>query len=167
VVSESLRVAGNDFDEDIIKYVKEKYRLMIGEKTAETLKIEIGTAMELEEELFTDIRGRDLVSGLPKSISIGSNEVLKAISSSLKTIIEGVKTVMEKIPPELAADIADKGIILTGGGALLRNFDDLLTEVTGIPAYLSENPISCVALGAGTVLDNIHVLRSGLVSSYK
>ncbi|GAH39911.1 unnamed protein product, partial [marine sediment metagenome] len=122
----------NDFDENIIKYIKEKYRLMIGEKTAETLKIEIGTAMELEEELFTDIRGRDLVSGLPKSISVSSNEVLKAISSSLKTIIDGVKTVMEKIPPELAADIADKGIVLTGGGALLRNFDDLLTEVTAI-----------------------------------
>ena len=167
VVSKSLRIASNDFDENIIKYIKEKYRLMIGEKTAETLKIEIGTAMELEEELFTDIRGRDLVSGLPKSISLGSNEVLKAISYSLKTIIEGVKTVMEKIPPELAADIADKGIVLTGGGALLRNFDDLLTEVTGIPVYLAENPISCVALGAGTVLDNIHVLRSGLVSSYK
>jgi rod shape-determining protein MreB len=104
---------------------------------------------------------------LPKSISIGSNEVLKAIYPSLKIIIEGVKTVMEKIPPELAADIADKGIIITGGGALLRHFDDLLTEVTGIPVYLAENPISCVALGAGTVLDNIHVLRSGLVSSYK
>jgi len=167
VVSESLRVAGNDFDENIIKYVKEKYRLMIGEKTAETLKIEIGTAMELEEELITEIRGRDLVSGLPKSISISSNEVLKSISASLKIIIEGVKTVLEKIPPELAADIADKGIIITGGGALLRNFDNLLSEVTGIPVYLAENPISCVALGAGKVLDNIHVLRSGLVSSYK
>jgi len=167
VVSESLRVAGNNFDEDIIKYIKEKYSLMIGEKSAETLKIEIGTAMELKEELFTDIRGRDLVSGLPKSISIGSNEILEAISNSLKTIIEGVKIVMEKIPPELASDIADKGIIITGGGGLLRNFDQLLSKITGVPAYLAEKPISCVALGAGKVLDNIHVLKSGLISMYK
>ncbi len=167
VVSESLRAASNDFDENLIKYVKDKYNLMIGERTAETLKIEIGTAMELEEELFTDIRGRDLVSGLPKSISVGSNEVLKAIFPSLKMIIEGIKAVLEKTPPELAADIADKGIVVTGGGALLRNFDQLLTEVIGIPAYLSENPISCVALGAGKVLDNIHILKSGLVSTYK
>ncbi len=167
VVSESLRVAGNNFDEDIIKYIKEKYSLMIGEKSAETLKIEIGTAMELKEELFTDIRGRDLVSGLPKSISVGSNEILEAISNSLKTIIEGIKIVMEKIPPELASDIADKGIIITGGGGLLRNFDQLLSKITGVPAYLAENPISCVALGAGKVLDNIHVLKSGLISMYK
>jgi len=167
VVSESLRVAGNNFDEDIIKYIKEKYSLMIGEKSAENLKIEIGTAMELKEELFTDIRGRDLVSGLPKSISLGSNEILEAISNSLKTIIEGVKIVMEKIPPELASDIADKGIIITGGGGLLRNFDQLLSKVTGVPAYLAEKPISCVALGAGKVLDNIHVLKSGLISMYK
>ncbi|MHC2994234.1 MAG: rod shape-determining protein [Candidatus Atribacteria bacterium] len=167
VVSKSLRVASNDFDENLIKYIKDKCNLMIGEKTAETLKIEIGTAVELEEELFTDIRGRDLVSGLPKSISVGSNEVLKAISPTLKMIIEGIKAVLEKTPPELAADIADKGIIVTGGGALLRNFDKLLTEVTGIPAYLAENPISCVALGAGKVLDNIHILKSELVSTYK
>lgn len=167
VVSESLRVAGNNFDEDIIKYIKEKYSLMIGEKSAETLKIEIGTAMELKEELFTDIRGRNLVSGLPKSISVGSNEILEAISNSLKTIIEGIKIVMEKIPPELASDIADKGIIITGGGGLLRNFDQLLSKITGVPAYLAEKPISCVALGAGKVLDNIHVLKSGLISMYK
>jgi rod shape-determining protein MreB len=167
VVSESLRVAGNNFDEDIIKYIKEKYSLMIGEKSAETLKIEIGTAMELKEELFTDIRGRDLVSGLPKSISVGSNEILEAISNSLKTIIEGIKIVMEKIPPELASDIADKGIIITGGGGLLRNFDQLLSKITGVPAYLAEKPISCVALGAGKVLDNLHVLKSGLISMYK
>jgi len=167
VVSKSLRIAGNNFDENIIKYIKDKYNLMIGEKTAETLKIEIGSAMELEEELFTDIRGRDLLSGLPKSISLGSNEVLKAISHSLKTILDGVRMVMEKIPPELAADIADKGIIVTGGGGLLRNFDKLLTEITGIPSYLAEKPISCVALGAGKVLDNIHLLKSGLISTYK
>jgi rod shape-determining protein MreB len=108
-----------------------------------------------------------LISGLPKSISVGSNEILEAISNSLKTIIEGIKIVMEKIPPELASDIADKGIIITGGGGLLRNFDQLLSKITGIPAYLAEKPISCVALGAGKVLDNIHVLKSGLISMYK
>ncbi|MEA1940541.1 MAG: rod shape-determining protein [Candidatus Caldatribacteriota bacterium] len=167
VVSESLRVAGSNFDDDIIKYIKSKYKLMIGEKTAENLKMEVGTAIELEEEMFTEIRGRDLVSGLPKTISIGSNELLKAIAPSLKVIVEGVKTVLEKTPPELAADIADKGIVLTGGGAMLRNFDQLLTKITGIPVYLAENPISCVAFGAGKVLDNIHMLKSGLISAYK
>jgi len=166
VVSESLRVAGNNFDENIIKYIKSKYKLMIGEKTAENLKIEVGTAIELEDELFTEIRGRDLVSGLPKTISVGSNEILKAIASSLKVIVEGVKIVLEKTPPELAADIADKGIVLAGGGALLRNFDQLLTEITGIPVYLAEDPVFCVALGAGKVLDNIHMLKSGLISTY-
>ena len=167
VVSESLRVASNNFDEDIIKYIKNKYNLLIGEKTAETLKIEIGSAIELKEELSADIRGRDLISGLPKSISVRSNEVWEAINSSLQTITEGVKAVLEKTPPELAADIADKGIVITGGGALLRNFDRLLSEVTRIPVYVAEDPISCVALGAGKILDNIHILKSGLVSSYK
>ncbi len=169
VVSESLRVASNNFDEDIIKYIKNKYNLLIGEKTAETLKIEIGSAIEIElkEELSADIRGRDLISGLPKSISVRSNEVWEAINSSLQTITEGVKAVLEKTPPELAADIADKGIVITGGGALLRNFDRLLSEVTRIPVYVAEDPISCVALGAGKILDNIHILKSGLVSSYK
>ncbi|MCK5768509.1 MAG: rod shape-determining protein, partial [Candidatus Atribacteria bacterium] len=147
-------------------YIKSKYKLMIGEKTAENLKIEVGTAIELEDELFTEIRGRDLVSGLPKTISVGSNEILKAIASSLKVIVEGVKIVLEKTPPELASDIADKGIVLAGGGALLRNFDQLLTEITGIPVYLAEDPVFCVALGAGKVLDNIHMLKSGLISTY-
>jgi len=164
VVSESIRIASNDFDDNIIKYIKNKYNLMIGEKTAENIKIEVGSALELEEELTTEIRGRDLLTGLPKSITISSNEVLKAISASLKKIIEVLKAVLEKTPPELAADIADKGIVLTGGGALLRNFDRLLAEVTGIPSYLAENPIACVALGAGKVLDNIHILKSGLMS---
>jgi len=164
VVSESIRIASNDFDDNIIKYIKNKYNLMIGEKTAENIKIEVGSALELEEELTTEIRGRDLLTGLPKSITISSNEVLKAISASLKKIIEVLKAVLEKTPPELAADIADKGIVLTGGGALLRNFDRLLAEVTGIPSYLAEDPIACVALGAGKVLDNIHILKSGLMS---
>jgi len=164
VVSESIRIASNDFDDNIIKYIKNKYNLMIGEKTAENIKIEVGSALELEEELTTEIRGRDLLTGLPKSITISSNEVLKAISASLKKIIEVLKAVLEKTPPELAADIADKGIVLTGGGALLRNFDRLLAEVTGIPSYLAEDPIACVALGAGKILDNIHILKSGLMS---
>ena len=165
VESESLRIAGNNFDEDIIKYVKNKYNLMIGEKSAESLKIEIGTAIEPENEMFAEVRGRDLISGLPKSIEVGSLEVLEAITKSLAAILDSIRMVLERTPPELSADIADKGMVLTGGGSLLRNFDILLTKVNKIPAYVAENPISCVALGAGKVLDQIHLLKQGLISS--
>jgi rod shape-determining protein MreB len=165
VESESLRIAGNNFDEDIIKYVKNKYNLMIGEKSAESLKIEIGTAIEPENEMFAEVRGRDLISGLPKSIEVGSLEVLEAITKSLEAILDSIRMVLERTPPELSADIADKGMVLTGGGSLLRNFDILLTKVNKIPAYVAENPISCVALGAGKVLDQIHLLKQGLISS--
>ena len=165
VESESLRIAGNNFDEDIIKYVKNKYNLMIGEKSAESLKIEIGTAIEPENEMFAEVRGRDLISGLPKSIEVGSLEVLEAITKSLEAILDSIRMVLERTPPELSADIADKGMVLTGGGSLLRNFDVLLTKVNKIPAYVAENPISCVALGAGKVLDQIHLLKQGLISS--
>jgi rod shape-determining protein MreB len=165
VESESLRIAGNNFDEDIIKYVKNKYNLMIGEKSAESLKIEIGTAIEPDNEMFAEVRGRDLISGLPKSIEVGSLEVLEAITKSLEAILDSIRMVLERTPPELSADIADKGMVLTGGGSLLRNFDVLLTKVNKIPAYVAENPISCVALGAGKVLDQIHLLKQGLISS--
>ena len=165
VESESLRIAGNNFDEDIIKYVKNKYNLMIGEKSAESLKIEIGTAIEPDNETFAEVRGRDLISGLPKSIKVGSLEVLDAITKSLEAILDSIRMVLERTPPELSADIADKGMVLTGGGSLLRNFDVLLTRVNKIPAYVAENPISCVALGAGKVLDQIHLLKQGLISS--
>lgn len=165
VESESLRIAGNNFDEDIIKYVKNKYNLMIGEKSAESLKIEIGTAIEPENEMFAEVRGRDLISGLPKSIEVGSLEVLEAITKSLEAILDSIRMVLERTPPELSADIADKGMVITGGGSLLRNFDILLTKVNKIPAYVAENPISCVALGAGKVLDQIHLLKQGLISS--
>ena len=165
VESESLRIAGYNFDEDIIKYVKNKYNLMIGEKSAESLKIEIGTAIEPDNEMFAEVRGRDLISGLPKSIEVGSLEVLEAITKSLEAILDSIRMVLERTPPELSADIADKGMVLTGGGSLLRNFDVLLTKVNKIPAYVAENPISCVALGAGKVLDQIHLLKQGLISS--
>ena len=165
VESESLRIAGNNFDEDIIKYVKNKYNLMIGEKSAESLKIEIGTAIEPEKEMFAEVRGRDLISGLPKSIEVGSLEVLEAITKSLEAILDSIRMVLERTPPELSADIADKGMVITGGGSLLRNFDILLTKANKIPAYVAENPISCVALGAGKVLDQIHLLKQGLISS--
>ncbi len=165
VESESLRIAGNNFDEDIIKYVKNKYNLMIGEKSAESLKIEIGTAIEPDNEMFAEVRGRDLISGLPKSIEVGSLEVLEAITKSLEVILDSIRMVLERTPPELSADIADKGMVLTGGGSLLRNFDVLLTKVNKIPAYVAENPISCVALGAGRVLDQIHLLKQGLISN--
>lgn len=165
VESESLRIASNNFDEEIIRYIKNKYNLMIGEKSAENLKIEIGTAIEPENEMFAEIRGRDLISGLPKTIEVGSSEVLEAITKSLQEILDAIRMVLERTPPELAADIADKGMVLTGGGSLLRNFDVLLTKVNKIPAYVAENPISCVALGAGKVLDQIHLLKQGLITS--
>ena len=165
VESESLRIAGNNFDEDIIKYIKNKYNLMIGQKTAENLKVEIGTAMEPEKERFAEVRGRDLITGLPKTIEVGSAELLEAVSKSLEAILDAIRMVLERTPPELSADIADKGMVLTGGGSLLGNLDILLTKVNKIPAYVAENPISCVALGAGRVLDQIHVLKQGLISS--
>ncbi len=164
VVNNSIRIAGNKFDEDIMRYIRSKYNLIIGENTAERIKIEIGTAIppESEEEnLSTEVRGRDLVSGLPKGITITSREVNEALRDSLREIIDGVKRVLESSPPELSSDIADRGIVLTGGGALLRKIDRLLAEATETPITIAENPLSCVAIGTGKVLDYIKVLRQG------
>lgn len=121
--------------------------------------------MEPEKERFAEVRGRDLITGLPKTIEVGSAELLEAVSKSLEAILDAIRMVLERTPPELSADIADKGMVLTGGGSLLGNLDILLTKVNKIPAYVAENPISCVALGAGRVLDQIHVLKQGLISS--
>ncbi len=164
VVNNSIRVAGNKFDNDIIRYIKNKYSLIVGETTAERIKIEIGMALppETEEEnKVTEVRGRDLVSGLPKGITISSKEVYEALKDSLKEIIEGVKRVLESSPPELSSDIADRGIVLTGGGALLRKIDRLIADATETPVTVAENPLSCVAIGTGKVLDYIQVLRQG------
>jgi rod shape-determining protein MreB len=158
----SVRVGGNRIDEAIIGYVKRKYNLMIGEQTAEEVKIAIGSALPLEEELRMEVRGRDQVSGLPKTIHVTSGEVTEAIAEPLAAIVGVVKSVLEKTPPELASDVIDRGIVMTGGGAQLRNFDRLLTKETGVPCYLADNPIASVALGAGKALENYDVIKRSL-----
>jgi len=158
----SVRVGGNRIDDTIIGYVKRKYNLMIGEQTAEEVKIEIGSALPLEEEMSMELRGRDQVSGLPKTIKITSGEVTEAIAESLATIVGVVKSVLEKTPPELASDVIDRGIVMTGGGALLRGIDQMLTKETGVPCYVADNPMACVALGAGKALQDYEVIKRSL-----
>jgi rod shape-determining protein MreB len=159
---DSVRVGGNRIDDAIVSYIKRKYNLMIGDRTAEEIKIKIGSALPLEEELTTDVRGRDQVSGLPKTIQITSGEVTEAIAEPLSSIVGVVKGVLEKTPPELAADVIDRGIVMTGGGSLLKGFSQLLTKETGVPCYVAENPIACVALGAGKALERYEVIKRAL-----
>lgn len=154
VVSESLRVGGDKFDEAIIRYIKKMYNMMIGERTAEEIKIKIGSAYPEGEEKTMDIRGRDLVTGLPRTIKFTSTDSFQALSEPIAAIVDGIKSVLERTPPELASDIVDKGIVLTGGGALLQGFSRLLAEETGIPVHLAQDPLSCVALGTGKILEN-------------
>ncbi|WP_078555364.1 rod shape-determining protein [Bacillus alkalicellulosilyticus] len=160
VTSQSIRVAGDEMDEAIISYIKKTYNLMIGERTAEALKLEIGSAGSPEGVEDMEIRGRDLVTGLPKTISVTADEIAKALADTVDTIIEAVKNTLEKSPPELAADIMDRGIVLTGGGALLRNLDMVLSEETNMPVLVAEHPLDCVALGTGRALENLHLFRS-------
>lgn len=159
VVWSSVRVGGNRIDRAIIAYIRRKYNLIVGEQTAEDLKIQIGSALPLEEELAMEVRGVDQVAGLPKTITVTSEEVTEAITDSLNAIVATVKQTLEKTPPELASDIIDRGMALTGGGAQLRNIDQLLTRETGVPCYVVENPIACVVTGAGRTLENIEVMR--------
>jgi len=160
VVNSSIKFAGDKFDEAIIRHMRKAHNLLIGDRTAEDLKINIGTAYPREEEVFMDIRGRDLVSGLPKTISIGSEEMREALAETIITIIDGVRAILEKTPPELAADISDKGIFMTGGGALLYGLDKLMEEKTGVPVHVAENAISCVAYGTGKALENLDLLQN-------
>lgn len=155
VAARSVRVGGDEFDRSIIAYVKKKYNLLIGERTAEDIKIGIGSAYRLEEELEMEIKGRNLMDGLPKNISLSSQEVRDALSEPLSNVIDAIKTTLERTPPELSADIIDHGIHLTGGGALLRGLDRLIADETGMPVYIAENPLDCVAVGSGKVLDNL------------
>ncbi|GMA52357.1 rod shape-determining protein [Alicyclobacillus contaminans] len=159
VTSRSIRVAGDEIDEAIIQYIKKQYNLMIGERTAEEIKTTIGSAMKSAENETMDIRGRDLVTGLPKTFSISSGEISEALTDTVGAIVDAVKVTLEKSPPELAADIMDRGIVLTGGGALLRNLDQLLSNETGMPVIVAENPLDCVAIGTGKALDNYDVYR--------
>ncbi|MFB9279186.1 rod shape-determining protein [Cohnella cellulosilytica] len=160
VTSKSIRIAGDEMDDAIIAYIKRLYNLMIGERTSEQLKMEIGSAMPLDKVESIEIRGRDLVSGLPKTLAITSDEITEALSDTVNSIIEAVKATLEKCPPELSADIMDRGIVLTGGGALLRNLDKMLARETGMPVLVAENPLDCVAIGTGRALENIHLFRS-------
>ncbi|MFC5529283.1 rod shape-determining protein [Cohnella yongneupensis] len=160
VTSRSIRIAGDEMDDAIIAYVKRLYNLMIGERTAEQLKMEIGSAMPLDKVESIEIRGRDLVSGLPKTLAITSDEVTDALSDTVNSIIDAVKITLEKCPPELSADIMDRGIVLTGGGALLRHLDKMLARETGMPVLVAENPLDCVVIGTGRALDNIHLFKS-------
>lgn len=160
VTSRSIRVAGDEMDDAVIAYIKRLYNLMIGERTAEQLKMEIGSATPLDKVESIEIRGRDLVTGLPKTLAITSDEVTEALSDTVNAIIDAVKITLEKCPPELSADIMDRGIVLTGGGALLRNLDKMLSRETGMPVLVAENPLDCVVIGTGRALDNIHLFKS-------
>jgi len=159
VTSKSLRVGGDEMDEAIINYIKREYNLMIGERTAEEIKIQIGSAFPKPKEETMDIRGRDLVSGLPKTLKITSTEILEALKDPISSIIEAIKMTLEKTPPELAADIMDRGIMLTGGGALLSGIDKLIREETGMPVQIADQPTDCVALGAGKILEESSLFR--------
>jgi rod shape-determining protein MreB len=163
VVSRSLRVGGNRFDEAISNYIRKKYNLMVGERTAEEVKITIGTALPLDRELHMEVRGRDLIAGLPRTIPLTSSEVMEALEQPLQQIVASVRTVLEETPPELSSDIIDKGMVMSGGGALLRNIDKLLTQVTGVPCHVAENSLNCVALGTGLALEHFDFFKKSLV----
>ena len=159
VVWSSVRVGGNRIDQAIVSYVRKKYNLIIGDMTAEQLKMQIGSALPLEDELILEVRGRDQVKGLPRTINISSEEITEAMREPLRTIVNTVKQSLEKTPPELASDIIDRGIVLTGGTAQLRNIENLLTKETGVPCYVADNPIACVAIGAGKAIENLEIMR--------
>ena len=167
VVSSSIRIAGDMFDDSIIRYMRKEQKLMIGERTAEDIKIKIGTAFpELRKESM-EVRGRDLVSGMPKTVVVTSAEIRTALAEPIGLIVDCVKNVLERTPPELASDIIDRGIVMTGGGAMLHGLDILLTKQTNIPCHLAEDPTSCVARGTGIALDSLEVLGSHLASVRK
>jgi len=163
VVWSSVRVGGTRLNDAIISYVRKKYNLMIGEQTADELKIAIGSALPPEDSTTMEVRGRDQVGGLPKTIQITSEEIAEAMSEPLGLIINVIKQTLEQAPPELASDIIDRGMVLTGGGALLRHVSDLITRETGVPAFVAEEPMACVAIGAGRALENYDMLRRGIM----
>ena len=160
VTSRSVRVAGDEMDDAIIQYIKRTYNLLIGERSSEQLKIDIGSAMKVDNPVSMEVRGRDLVTGLPKTVSVTTNEIVEALADTVQSIVDAVKVTLERCPPELAADIMDRGIVLTGGGALLRNLDKLLARETGMPVLVADNPMDCVAVGTGRALENIDLFKS-------
>ena len=160
----SVRIAGDKIDAAISAYIKDKHNLAIGEQTAEDIKKTLGSALPIKAEEEYNIRGRDLLTGLPRSITIKTNEVTAAITDIMRSMVQAVKAVLRETPPELSADVMDKGMILSGGGALLRNLDALLTEATGVPAYIAEDPLLCVAKGTGVALENLEVYKRSIMS---
>jgi rod shape-determining protein MreB len=159
VVSTSIKIAGDKFDEAIVRYMRKKHNIMIGERTAEELKINVGTVYPRVQEVTMDIRGRNLISGLPKTITITSTEIMEALEEPISSVVEAVHSVLERTPPELAADISDRGIVMTGGGSLIYGLDKLLQEKTGINVLIADEAISCVALGTGKALDNFEAIE--------
>ena len=159
VTSQSIKVAGDKFDEAIVRYIRKKYNVLIGERTAEEMKVNIGCVYRREDHPVMEVRGRSLVTGLPKTLSISSDEMLEALSEPAESIVLAVKAVLEKTPPELIGDISSRGIVLTGGGALVYGMDKIIEEQTGIKTYVAEDAESCVALGTGKALENIHILQ--------
>jgi len=165
VVSTSIKIAGDKFDEAIVRYMRKKHNVMIGERTAEELKIHVGTAFPREVQVKMEVRGRNLISGLPKTMEVTSDEMLEALAEPISAIADAVHSVLERTPPELSADISDRGIVMTGGGSLLNGLDKLISQRTNIPVYIAEDAVSCVAIGTGKSLDNFDLLMETDVNS--
>ena len=166
VLSDSIKVAGDKFNEAVVRYMRKKHNLLIGERTAEDMKIRIGSAYPRKEQLFMEVRGRNLISGLPQTIVVGSNEMIDALEEPLQTVLECVRSIFERTPPELASDIAENGICLTGGGPLLYGMDKFIADHTKVPCYVAEDPISCVAIGTGKALENLDDFSIGTSAIY-
>jgi cell shape determining protein, MreB/Mrl family len=167
VLSDSIKIAGDKFDESIIRYMRKRHNLLVGERTAEEMKVNIGSAYPRKEQVFIDVKGRNLISGLPQTIQVGSNEMIEALEEPLQLILESARGIFEKTPPELASDIADNGICMTGGGALLYGMDRFISEHTKVPCYVADDSVSCVAIGTGKALENIDLYSRGAVYDYR
>ena len=165
VVSRSVRIGGDKMDEAIVQYIKKRYNLLIGERTAEEIKITIGTAMKVDNPDTMEIRGRDLVTGLPKTLTIDANQIQEALSEPVAGIIDAVRGTLERTPPELSSDIMDRGIVMTGGASLLRNLDRMLSKETGMPVYVSDSALSCVALGTGIAVEHVDIYKKGFMAA--
>lgn len=165
VVSKSVRTGGDSIDAAIVRYIRKMFNLLIGERTAESIKIEIGTAMRVDNPPTMEVRGRDLVSGLPKNITVNANHVCEAVDEPVSIIVDAVRNTLERTPPELSADIIDRGIVMTGGSSMLRNLDRLLSQETGMPVFVSDEALNCVALGTGIAVENVDVYKKGFMTS--
>jgi len=164
VTSSSVRVGGDKMNDAIAEYIKKKYNLAIGTQTAEEVKIKIGTALPKKKEEFLDVRGRDLISGLPRNIKVSSNETAQALQDVLKEIIDAVKQVLRNTPPELSADVMNKGMIIAGGGSMLRNMDEIIAKATGVPCFRADEPLYCVVKGTGVVIENLDIYKRSIMS---